>query len=111
MKIRDIVNRELVNLTNCDQEPIHIPGSIQPHGFLLGIDSKTFKISFCSGNSELFTGVSYQKFLGKNCTDIFSENSLSLLKACTSLPSGQFRNFKISFLENEFEFAAHLSGE
>ena len=24
-----------VDLTNCDREPIHIPGSIQPHGALL----------------------------------------------------------------------------
>jgi len=33
MKIKDIINRDLVTLTNCDQEPIHIPGKIQPHGF------------------------------------------------------------------------------
>jgi light-regulated signal transduction histidine kinase (bacteriophytochrome) len=25
------------NLTNCDEEPIHIPGSIQPHGVLLAL--------------------------------------------------------------------------
>ncbi|MCA1970075.1 MAG: GAF domain-containing protein [Rhizobium sp.] len=28
-----------VNLTNCDREPIHVPGSIQPHGALLACDS------------------------------------------------------------------------
>jgi light-regulated signal transduction histidine kinase (bacteriophytochrome) len=28
-----------VDLTNCDREPIHIPGSIQPHGALLAIDA------------------------------------------------------------------------
>ena len=27
-----------VDLTNCDVEPIHIPGSIQPHGALLAFD-------------------------------------------------------------------------
>src|SRR3569623_1235263 len=27
-----------VDLTNCDREPIHIPGSIQPHGCLLACD-------------------------------------------------------------------------
>ena len=26
-----------VDLTNCDREPIHVPGSIQPHGFLLAL--------------------------------------------------------------------------
>ena len=29
---------EKVDLTNCDREPIHIPGSIQPHGALLVMD-------------------------------------------------------------------------
>lgn len=29
---------EPVDLTNCDREPIHIPGSIQPHGALLAFD-------------------------------------------------------------------------
>lgn len=28
-----------VDLTNCDREPIHIPGSIQPHGALLAFDA------------------------------------------------------------------------
>ena len=27
-----------VSLDNCDREPIHIPGSIQPHGALLAFD-------------------------------------------------------------------------
>lgn len=30
---------EGVDLTNCDREPIHIPGSIQPHGCLLACDA------------------------------------------------------------------------
>ena len=29
---------ETVNLENCDREPIHIPGSIQPHGALIALD-------------------------------------------------------------------------
>ncbi|WP_236705978.1 SpoIIE family protein phosphatase [Frankia sp. ACN1ag] len=28
---------EPVDLTNCDREPIHIPGSVQPHGVLLAV--------------------------------------------------------------------------
>jgi light-regulated signal transduction histidine kinase (bacteriophytochrome) len=46
MKIKDIVNRDLVNLTNCEHEPIHIPGSIQPHGFLLGLKTGDLSIDF-----------------------------------------------------------------
>lgn len=28
-----------VDLTNCDREPIHIPGYIQPHGCLIACDN------------------------------------------------------------------------
>ncbi|MBC7615755.1 MAG: GAF domain-containing protein [Pedobacter sp.] len=48
-----------VDLTNCDREPIHIPGQIQPHGFLIVLDQQ-YNISHCSDNiSNLFpeTGV------------------------------------------------------
>ncbi|MCJ9671784.1 MULTISPECIES: HWE histidine kinase domain-containing protein [unclassified Neorhizobium] len=31
--------RDTVDLTNCDREPIHIPGSIQPHGCLIACDA------------------------------------------------------------------------
>jgi light-regulated signal transduction histidine kinase (bacteriophytochrome) len=31
----DFVTNQSIDLTNCDREPIHIPGLIQPHGFLI----------------------------------------------------------------------------
>ncbi len=34
----------VVDLTNCDREPIHIPGSVQPHGALLAVDPKTLRV-------------------------------------------------------------------
>jgi len=42
-----------VNLTNCDLEPIHIPGKIQSHGFLIVADQE-FNISACSENVSRF---------------------------------------------------------
>ncbi len=65
MKITDIVNRDLVNLTNCEHEPIHIPGSIQPHGFLLSYHSTTGNVNYCSANIEQFTGLRPEGILGK----------------------------------------------
>ena len=38
-----------VNLTNCDTEPIHIPGGIQSHGFLLVVNQQ-FTITHYSDN-------------------------------------------------------------
>jgi light-regulated signal transduction histidine kinase (bacteriophytochrome) len=80
MKIKDLVNRDLVNLTNCDHEPIHIPGSIQPHGFLLGISVDTLTIDFCSGNSFEYTGFSYEQLLGKSFENAFGESATNSLR-------------------------------
>jgi light-regulated signal transduction histidine kinase (bacteriophytochrome) len=40
-----------VDLTNCEREPIHIPGSIQPHGLLLALAAPTWTIIQVSANS------------------------------------------------------------
>lgn len=45
-----------VDLTNCDREPIHIPGSIQPHGCLLACDSSAEKIQRHSRNAPEMLG-------------------------------------------------------
>lgn len=42
---------ETVDLTNCDREPIHIPGSIQPHGCLLACDASLNTIVRHSANA------------------------------------------------------------
>ncbi|AWH86020.1 histidine kinase [Flavobacterium album] len=80
MKIKDIVNREIVNLTNCEQEPIHIPGSIQPHGFLLGLKEGTFTIDFCSENCEAFIGRTYSGLLGNTFSAAFGDDALKQLR-------------------------------
>ncbi|WP_297332569.1 ATP-binding protein [Flavobacterium sp.] len=79
MKIKDIVNRDIVNLTNCEQEPIHIPGSIQPHGFLVAFSQNNFAIDYCSANSSEFIGLSHNDILGKTFTEIFGENATQKL--------------------------------
>ncbi|GEP50280.1 histidine kinase [Flavobacterium noncentrifugens] len=79
MKYKDIVNRNLVNLTNCENEPIHIPGSIQPHGFLIGIDEESRKITFCSGNSAGYCGLSYDFLLGKTFGEAFGDENRTIV--------------------------------
>jgi chemotaxis family two-component system sensor kinase Cph1 len=76
MNIRDIVNRDLVNLANCESEPIHIPGSIQPHGFLIGLNDD-HHIDFCSGNTQNFIGVAPEQLLGKSLSHLFTSAQYS----------------------------------
>ncbi|MEP9354702.1 histidine kinase dimerization/phosphoacceptor domain -containing protein [Xanthobacter sp. KR7-65] len=44
--------RPLVDPTACDREPIHIPGSIQPHGLLLVADLRTMTVVGGAGDLE-----------------------------------------------------------
>lgn len=57
----------LINI--CDQEPIHIPGSIQNFGFamVLGVDAN---IKFASANVHDFLGKEYQHYLGKDLSEV-----------------------------------------
>jgi two-component system, chemotaxis family, sensor kinase Cph1 len=41
-----------LDLTLCDREPIHIPGSIQPHGLLLIVDAQTGLVQGVAGDIE-----------------------------------------------------------
>lgn len=47
----------MVDLTSCDREPIHIPGSIQPHGMLLVADRDNLTVSHGAGPIETLLGV------------------------------------------------------
>lgn len=72
---------ETVDLTNCDREPIHIPGSIQPHGCLLVLREPELTIVQVSDNTADHLGkspaqllnTSLQELLGIKQTDIISQ--------------------------------------
>jgi chemotaxis family two-component system sensor kinase Cph1 len=52
-----------VDLTNCDKEPIHIPGHIQSHGVLIALDN-TLHISHVSSNITAYIPVTVAEALG-----------------------------------------------
>lgn len=79
MEIKDIVNRDIVNLTNCEQEPIHIPGSIQPHGFLLGLKGETLLIDYCSANTAEYLSLFHSQLLGQQFGAIFGPEAADTL--------------------------------
>lgn len=57
-----------VDLTNCDIEPIHIPGKIQSHGFLIAIDKISQNINFVSDQVNQFLNVAPKDLLLKSFT-------------------------------------------
>ncbi len=48
------IQGEPATLSDCDREPIHTPGSIQPHGAMLICDPETGVISHASANAGAF---------------------------------------------------------
>ncbi len=45
-----------IDLTICDREPIHIPGSIQPHGVMLVVDRGRMVVTHAAGAIEAWFG-------------------------------------------------------
>ena len=54
-----------VDHTNCDIEPIHIPGQIQAHGFLIVVDEQLI-VRYFSNNLPKFLPVAASNILGKS---------------------------------------------
>lgn len=75
MALKDIVNRDIVNLTNCEQEPIHIPGSIQPHGFLVAIDEQGI-IRYSSANVLDYTTLAVESLLQQSIEILIGSEQL-----------------------------------
>ncbi|MDO5510557.1 MAG: ATP-binding protein [Weeksellaceae bacterium] len=84
-----------IDLSNCDREPIHIPGKIQSHGYLLAVDKDTHHIEYCSENIDNLLGFNSLYVLGKSIAQL--EN---LEDATTGLAELQALIFEI--LEDGF---------
>jgi light-regulated signal transduction histidine kinase (bacteriophytochrome) len=52
------------DLTTCDREPIHIPGSIQPHGVLIVADRHGLAIEQVAGDTRFLLGLDPERMLG-----------------------------------------------
>ncbi|WP_025144794.1 ATP-binding protein [Pedobacter jeongneungensis] len=59
-----------VDLTNCDREPIHIPGKIQSHGFLIAVDKNTFSITYLSENTGDFLKEQAKNLLNQSLSSL-----------------------------------------
>ncbi len=58
-----------MNFVECHEEPIHIPGSIQSFGYLIGIDAVSHSITFCRNISDIFEIGNLEGVFGSKLTD------------------------------------------
>lgn len=67
---------EPLDLTTCAREPIHIPGSIQPHGVLLVLDdSPDLRVVQVSLNALEQLGIAASEVLGSTLAEVLDEAS------------------------------------
>jgi light-regulated signal transduction histidine kinase (bacteriophytochrome) len=71
------VSAEPVTLDNCAREPIHIPGSIQPHGVLLACSGDDAVVTQVSANVEAWCGRPVANAVGAPLASMLSEASAS----------------------------------
>ncbi|KQU55366.1 phytochrome [Sphingomonas sp. Leaf339] len=76
-----------LDVSECDREPIHIPGSIQPHGLLLIATRDALRVVGGAGQLEQMFG---QNWLGRDIASLLGEAAREALKAATrpSCPLG-----------------------
>jgi light-regulated signal transduction histidine kinase (bacteriophytochrome)/CheY-like chemotaxis protein len=68
-----------VDLTNCDREPIHIPGTIQPFGALIAVNSDWI-VAHRSANLGDYLGLPRQPAPGENLGEFFTPEACATLK-------------------------------
>jgi chemotaxis family two-component system sensor kinase Cph1 len=70
-----------ITLTNCDREPIHIPGLVQPYGFMLCLDEHTQRVVQASENTQELIGIAAKDLLGKGLEQLLSPTRLAEVNA------------------------------
>ncbi|MDO9411576.1 MAG: HWE histidine kinase domain-containing protein [Pseudolabrys sp.] len=103
-----------LDLTNCDREPIHIPGTIQPFGFLIAVASD-WLIGCVSENIERFLGLSPERLIGQPLAEFFPAKTLHDLRNRVAMLRGADAVERVYDAEltrggPHFDIAIHLSG-
>ena len=97
-------------LDHCASEPIHIPGSIQPHGLLMVV-SKDFIIEQISENAPDFIGVAAGDCLGKHLSEFLDVKALApILKTSSEEALQPIHSIIVPIKNKDFNAVSHYSG-
>jgi len=104
-----------VDLTNCDKEPIHILGAIQPIGFLIALSSDWMIARVSANAGDFLGGGDSEALLGRPLSEIFPTGTIHALRNRVAMlrgPDAVERLFGCPIREGgaDFDLAIHLSG-
>lgn len=103
-----------VDLTNCDREPIHILGAVQPFGFLVAVTAD-WLVARASAKLQDFTGRSPEGLLGRSLETLFTIEAIHAIRNRITLlrgPDAVERLFNLVLIADRppFDVALHFSG-
>jgi light-regulated signal transduction histidine kinase (bacteriophytochrome) len=103
-----------VDLSNCDREPIHQLGAIQPIGFLVELSPDWF-VSRVSANIGAFLDLTPEQAIGTPLVDLFTGDAVHALRNRLSLLRGADAIERVFGLPlcadgRRFDVALHMSG-
>ncbi|XWK86821.1 MAG: ATP-binding protein [Phormidium sp.] len=112
MDLTEFVPPELVDLTNCDREAIHIPGLIQPHGILLTLQEPDLIILQASQNTAELLDIPAELLINHSLAQFLNQPQLNLLRECLATENLEIYNplhlsLKTADSTKEFECIIH----
>ncbi|MBU1820667.1 MAG: GAF domain-containing protein, partial [Bacteroidetes bacterium] len=103
----DLTNKTVATITDCDQEPIHIPGSIQPHGYVLAIGNSEGTITHASANVAVLFDCPIPAILGASLFKFMSIRESEAFFLLLTTNDIQHRRFTAMIGDVEYQCTAH----
>ncbi|MBD3728327.1 MAG: GAF domain-containing protein [Sphingomonadales bacterium] len=100
-----------VDLTNCDREPIHLLGSIQPFGALVAVNAD-WAVAYHSANFDAMLGAGTELTVGTPTQDVFTRRAIETLRRHLPEQGQVGRIFGLQLTSDGalFDVALHLIG-
>jgi len=98
---KDVTEQDAVlqqALAHCEREAIHLVGSVQPHGVLLGLD-ECFVIRYCSENADTLFAMPWTELMGKSFNDFIGQDTAEKIRTLDGL--GDWRSSAVMRLTLE----------
>ena len=97
-----------LDLTACDREPIHLPGSIQPHGIMLVAGANSLRVHQGAGEIEQILGVA--DWQDQPLTALLGDGLATAIaaRATSAIPGGFIGQFAAPSGQ-KFDVTAHLA--
>jgi two-component system, chemotaxis family, sensor kinase Cph1 len=103
-----VTEREEIDTSGCDREPIHVPGAIQPHGVLLSLQEPDLVIQQISDNTGALLGRAHDTLLGRPLGDLLDASSTDTVARALASPNPADDNpLSITCSEQYFDGVLH----